>query len=183
MFGKKEVILIPHWIQESLARKNLPLSACLNFEQMRSHLSLNDLVGFLVLQKAWMEVAGYEYYSALYQHWLDSIANDRAELRDYLSQTIKPLEGDASFEKDIETRLFTEDTLAQYKQPFIIYDTLASSVMGAVLYPGFFVADRNDELQKDFIEAILKVLYVYDASHEVAQTPLFKRYLELLAPR
>jgi hypothetical protein len=188
---KDNIVLIPYWIQETLQRHQLPLSTCLDIGKLKPLLPFNDLVTFLALQEQFENVLGTKYIgNCLTWIWSDLIPNDNSALKDYLWKQINPLSEDQSFEIDIKSRLFNSDArTSQYQNAFITYDLpayaggLASGQnnVGVVIYPGFFTVENSKEHQLPLIREILKLLYVYQSSHEVAKTPLYKRYLELLA--
>lgn len=182
MSVKKQIVLIPFWVQEVLQRNQLPLSACLDLEKIKPLMSLNDLVGFLTLQKYMDKILGTKYvHDELTWVWSRGIQNGNTQLNDFLWKTLNTLAGDLTFHKEVESRLLDADAKTdQYKEPFITYD-LPQGIVGVVIFPGFFADAGVSEFQKPLVEAILKLLYVYESSHEVAKTPLFKRYLELLA--
>lgn len=179
---KKRIVLIPYWIEETLRRNQLPLATCLDFAKLRPLLALSDLIGFSTLQRYTELVTGAkEVYPALSDIWYDSLSKDQADEREFLLHGVTALDDGQVFRKDIFARLFeAEAKLQQYQEPCITYD-LTPGVCGVVIYPGFFGAAATPELQRSLIEAILKVLYVYCTYSEVAQTSLFKRYLELLS--
>lgn len=180
MSVKKQIILIPFWVQEILQRNQLPLATCLDLEKLKPLMSLNDLVSFATLQGYSKQVTGVESMNDLVWVWSRNIMATNTTMNDFLWKTIVTLEKDQSFRQEVESRLFDADAKQdQHKDAFITYD-IASDVMGVVIFPGFFVGDGVSEFQKPVVQAILKLLYVYESTHEVAKTPLFKRYLELL---
>lgn len=178
--AQKKVVLIPHWIQEMLTRKGLPLATCLELPKIRSMLTLQDLMVFAALQRMSAQVIGARHVlvDELFDQWHSSIPAGDAESRalmDTLSQSLN--------EDDVTTRLLVpESKLDECEKPFITYD-LSPTVCGVVIFPGYFVPGAHPELFLSLIESILKVLYVYDTYSVVAKTPLFARYLELLARR
>ena len=188
---KDNIVLIPYWIQETLQRHQLPLSACLDLGKLRPLLAMNDLIAFYALQEQFETVLGTKYIgNCLTWIWADTIPNDNGSLKDFLWKQLNPLSEDPSFELDVKSRLFNSDSrMSEYKNAFITYDLpafvggLASGQnnVGVVIYPGFFTVENGKEYQLPLIREILKLLYVYQSSHEVAKTPLYKRYLELLA--
>jgi hypothetical protein len=181
--AKKTVVLIPFWIQETMKRNGLQLADCLKFEVVKPITSLNDLVLFYALQQRDTHLVGKDTYlnNGLYGAWANSIPADNKELLSFFTDSVTELCRDASFQAELDARLFCADAAqGQYKEAFDIYD-LTPEVVGVVVNPGFFVGTGNTELQQSLVEAILKVLYVYEPSHEVAKTPLFKRFLELLS--
>lgn len=180
--AKKEIVLIPHWIQETLKRNQLPLTACLELKTIRPLVALSDLIAFCALQERLEYVLGAYSSNYLFNAWMDSFPSDDPELKNFFLTSIWSVVHDATVQKDVHERLFVpEARISQYEEPFITYD-LTPTVLGVVIYPGFFVASSTKELQRSLIAAILKVLYVYSTYSEVAKTSLFKRYLELLSP-
>jgi len=185
---RKQMILIPYWIQDTLKRTKMPLETCLDFIKLKPILSLNDLITFSTLQEYVQHVTGVSDVSTLVWTWSDSIPADQPAMSKYYWETITPMGKDLSFRAEIWARLFDKDSdkadgyagRNEHPVPFAVYD-LSPDVCGVVIYPGFFTDPVAPELRLAVVEAILKVLYVYNAPHEVASTPLFKRYLELLA--
>lgn len=176
----KRIVLIPHWVQDILSRNKMPLSDCLNVGKIKPVMALSDLLCFAALQKHMQHVFGSPVVGdELYWLWLESVG-DNAELRKFVNDSVMGLSRDPSYNREVYSRLFEEDSKNVHQEnAFITYD-LSPEVVGVVIHPGFFVSQHNLELQKSLVKAILKVLYVYAPSHEVAKTPLFKRYLELL---
>jgi hypothetical protein len=182
----KKVILIPYWVQDSLSRHSCSLADALNFDQLTRFVNTNDLIGFFALQDYLLEAAGYEVHgSSLMLKWMESAKNEGNN--SLLTQTIIPYSKDPEYLEDVHARLFTEDSradrLAHHVAPFNMYD-ITHDVAGVVVHPGFYTEDSGSNgYRAALIVAILKVLYAYNAFHEVASTPLFKRYLGLLADK
>lgn len=179
---EKQIVFIPYWVQETLQRNQLPLADCLNLAKIQPLMSLNDVVAFYTLQDYYERVMGIQAFAptGLFWSWINGIPEGESVLRSFYN-SVSTLSCDKTFKQEVESRLFHEDAKTQfYTKPFITYD-LTPEVCGVVIYPGYFVGNNLFELQRSVVEAILKVLYVYDPSHEVAKTPLFKKYLELLS--
>jgi hypothetical protein len=178
----KQVILIPYWVHETLARKNLPLSECLNFDVLKPLSSVNDLVCFLGMQKYCAQLMGVEGSDwSLFLQWASSA---HGQNKTFFEQTICPLEHSLNVQAELQARLFApESRLPHHAEPFYIYD-ITREVAGVVINPGFFTQEAGTEgYQAALTVQILKVLYAYNAYHEVASTPLFKRYLDLLSAK
>jgi hypothetical protein len=159
----------------------MSMSDCFQYGKLRPVTNVNDLTSFLTLQQFGKQVLGEDFLnSVLWRMWSDSVPTDQPELREHLN-TVDNMCYDESFKKDVHARLFSEESDNKgQKESFIIYD-LTPNVCGVVINPGFFIEPVDTKLQIALIEAILKVLYVYDAYHVVASSPLFKRYLDLLS--
>jgi len=178
--SKKQLILIPFWIQEILGRNKLPLSTCLELDKIKPIISLNDVSAFYALQGYFKHVIGIDVFPSLFSCWCDSITEQNVDVLKY-RDTVSLLSTDTTINKDMYNRLFDPSSKSsQYDEPFKVYD-LTPEIAGVVIYPGYFLEQTDCVQQKNLIEAILKVLYVYDAYHDVACTPSFKRYLELLS--
>jgi hypothetical protein len=177
---RKEFVLIPYWIQETLNRNKLPMSAALDLGKLREVTSVNDLISFYTLQESFDKLVGAPCVSCLFWAWEENIPMDNTELKKYYNNIVISLSSDPSFRNDIQTRLFDEGAKQdQYKEPFALYD-LSPKVTGIVIYPGHFTNKVDKKKQKLIIDAMLKELYVYNTQHEVANLPMFRRYLELL---
>lgn len=182
---KKNIVLIPYWVEDTLKRNRLPLRACLNFNELKSVMALGDLVSFTALQRYVTLCTGMKDASlgSLFMLWLESIPQDNREMVEFLTNQVGKLENDPSFATALEARLFISEAKSErYPTPFITYD-LTREVAGVVIYPGFFGPHEPNltGLQQELVVALLKLLYVYHAYSEVARTPLFRRYLELLS--
>lgn len=188
MSTKKELILIPYWIEDALQRNNAGLQDCLNFPKLKGVCSLNDLIGFQALQDCVPQILGKGTHSPfstyrLFDVWSKSVVENDTEMHDYLTKNVTLLSEDATFVAEMRTRLFSpESKHGRYPEPFRVVD-LNNRLSGVVIYPGFFTDTPNPALQFTLIEAVLKVLYVYDSHSEVSQTSLFLRYLELLSKK
>jgi hypothetical protein len=182
----KKVVLIPYWIQETLSRHSCALGDATNFDQLSQFVNTNDLIGFFALQRYIMELAGFEVHgNALAIKWGETATREGAQT--LLTQTIIPFANDEEYLEDVASRLFTSDSRFErsphHVEPFNMYD-ITHDVAGVVIHPGFFTEEPGaNGYRAALIEAILKVLYAYNAFHEVASTPLFKRYLGLLADK
>lgn len=176
----KEVVLIPHWVHEALARQKLPLSECLNFAVLQKMSSVNDLACFYGLQHYIEELV---YASGTLGRCWESTATDN-ESRVLLMQTILPLAAHLQASGEIESRLFSaQSRLPWHDEPFSIHD-ITREVGGVVIYPGFFVEEgKPNTYREQLVVGLLKVLYAYNASHEVSGTRLFRHYLDMLSGR
>lgn len=182
----KDIILIPHWIHETLIRHSRPIEDALNFGQMRKIISIEDLVGWMILNRAAHHVGLSDANSELGLITLESAwcGTVDAESSDYLYNVASPMASLTQFKLDLHNRLFTADSASpQYEEAFNIYD-LAREHVGVVINPGFFTGEEGSH-QHIFalIEAIVKALYVNAPLHEVAQSSVFLRYLDLLSEK
>jgi hypothetical protein len=182
----KKVVLVPYWVQEALARHHCGLQDALNFDQLVRFINTNDLIGYLSLQDYLLELAGYEVHgNVLETKWNESACSDSSKT--LLTQTIIPLAHNPEYLEDVSDRLFSQnsvcDRLPHHENAFNVYDSTHDAAC-IVINPGFFTEEAgSDGHRAALIVAVLKVLYAYNAYHEVAHTPLFKRYLELLAKK
>lgn len=180
---QKKIVLVPYWISETVHRNKMNLADVLDFEKIRHLCSPVDLAGFAILQDCAPNLVGGDVYMpwSLFGVWFESLRTEDG--KSYHANTVMPLTFDESFIKSAKDRLFSEDSRNErYSEPFNYYD-IAPAVGAMVISPGFYTANASDELHLNTVEAILKALYVYAPHNEVARTPWFKRYLELLSKK
>lgn len=198
----KRVVYIPFWIQAMLQRRNIPLSACLDYNQMKELLSQEDQAQFLSLQPYKLFDATYgsdgyplEYVytqrgtqvteddgasDSLYDVWARSLVAEDVASKSVL-ESIRTLCFDKMITNELKARLFAKESFSnQYKTPFITYD-LTRDVIGVVVFPGYFTPEKNPSFKFDMLKSILKVFYVYNTPAMVCKTPYFRKYLEALA--
>ena len=190
MTVKTRVIIIPFWIEESMKRAGVPYSDCLDYSKIKKVVSTEDLLTFFSAQEIASTLVGAEYTSCsaweLGSVWNTNMTNQMEDQRKEAANLFE-MSLHVNYLEQVKSRLFTPgaagpDHSPVYEKPYITYD-LMPDVVGVVVYPGFFTESTSKELQLSLVDAILKVLYVYNtAYHEVASTLWFKRYLELLAP-
>lgn len=182
----KDIILIPHWIHETLTRHSRPIEDALNFAQIRRIISVEDMVAWMLLNRGAHHV-GLNYGDSdsgligLESAWGRTVDADST---DYLYNVVYPMMELPQFKLDLSSRLFSaESASAQYEDAFNIYD-LSPQHMGVVVNPGFFTGEEGSH-QRVFalIEAIVKALYVNAPLYEVAQSHVFLRYLDLLSEK
>lgn len=182
-YVKRNIILIPHWVHETMKRNKLELPEVLDFKKLRTLLSLQDMAGFLALQEFAAQLTGLKevHIGSLYFGWSASILANEHDQQDYLGKVVAPLADDPSIQKEVAARLFeTAARQIRLEKPFICYD-LSPEFEGVVINPGFFTQTSDSSLQAELVSAMLKALYVYEPYNEVCKTPLFKRHLELLS--
>ncbi len=183
MSEANQIILIPHWIHETLRRHQLNITDVLNFDALRRVVSASDLTGFMLLNQHSNKLGVTEDEGSSYGlEW--AWGNLKEEHSHYLNNTIHPLMNLEMSFAELQGRLFSVDSLStQYDTPFNIYD-LAPRFTGVVIYPGFFTGE-DGSAQHEFalLRALVKALYVSAPFHDVAQTSVFLRYLGLLSKK
>lgn len=191
----KRVILIPHWVHETLSRHQLPISEALNLNTLHRIVSANDLAGYVLLNR-------YAHHTGIEERKSDdahadtmggvflSAAKVEHEHEKYLFEVVYPLTDMKQFREELVDRLFSPDARsnnydgsAVYEKAFNIYD-LSPEFQGVVIYPGFFTGEAGSERHVfELVEEVVKALYVYAPLHEVASTAVFLRYLGLLSKK
>lgn len=176
---KKQVILIPYWVEDILKRKEFSIKDAINYDVVLSNLSKEDLAQYFALGNFDKRIFGGEYYSCLPEALLASTADKSKYSKIY--DEVYTYSQDDSIKKGLVDRLFNSNNKTNtYESPFRVVD-LTTEYCGVIIYPGYFIQDSNTELQKAVLEEILKVLYVYGATHEVASTTFFQSYLKLVS--
>jgi hypothetical protein len=180
MTHRKDIIIVPYWVYESLHRHGMNLSDCLDFEKIRGVFSQSDLVQFLCNQADMKyitgnEQTGLEADAGLWGKWNQTLMTEDA--KKLLYNAVSPMSTDPTFQQAARDRLFSPAVKrARDEEAFITYD-IAPEVGAIVVYPGHFTSAVLGELQVRALQAILKVLYVYNTQHEVSRTPWFRQYL------
>lgn len=164
-----------------MVRNGLEVDACLDYNQVRQILSLEDTAGLLALQDISVltrEESGSS--RTLLTNWYESAKG--VQLIE-LNSSIIPLARSNELKKEITERLnpsingfvTQEEVSAFYK----IVD-VNRGVAVLVLYEGFpsFISKPENELKMTVEQ--LKVFYIYLKVNIVSQTAMFKRYLSLL---
>jgi hypothetical protein len=180
----KNIILIPHWIHDTLRRHQHPITQALNFSTLRKIVSVNDLVGFLLLNQLADRVGVCEPGHGLTQvqtAWGETVTDEHS---DYLYNTVYPLTTRKEFLDETVDRLFVAEARNdQHQEPFHIYD-LSSRYEGVVIYPGFYTGEAGTvQHQFHLLKELVKALYVSAPFSEVATTSVFLRYLGLLSKK
>jgi hypothetical protein len=186
---KSKVIVIPHWIAESLKRAQMQPKECIDYRKVKQVVSTDDLLTLIAAQQLTQTLIGSQWNPTsewdLCELWQQSM-NGGTESEKSEANALFELSR-AGYLEEVKARLFTAGTNGDtyrpdYDKPFIIYD-LMPDVIGIVVHPGFFSENPAKELKLSLVEAVIKVLYVYNtAYHELAATLWYKRFLELLAP-
>jgi len=180
MTHRKDIIIVPHWVHESLHRNGMNLGDCLDFEKVRKVFSQSDLVQFLCIQDSIKYLTGTEETlqaidAGLWRKWNETVMTEDAKA--LLYNAVSPMSTDPTFQQAARDRLFSPDVKrARDEEAFITYD-IAPDIGAIVVYPGHFTSAVLGELQVRALQAILKVLYVYNTEHEVSRTPWFRQYL------
>lgn len=197
----KKVLWIPHWIQEVLARQNLPLSAVLDYNQARKYLSVDEQALICHMQEYSFFDNQYDKDGMPSTDYVIGQANGvtqfwpKAWLRDVWGQSVAANDKEAKSEIEAATywslndlqrevaiaRLFSKhDVQKGHEKPFITYD-IASDVLAVVMYPGYFNQEVFRSFKMDLLKSVLKVLYVYNTYAEVSKSPYYQKYLGELA--
>lgn len=171
------VYVIPSWIADTLKRHNLQLVDLLNFGKVKPILSMNDLLSVEAAQSFFETVTGVRESQSILYEW-HCTANDVDKV--YIKTQVEPLSKD-QFQRDtVQARLFTVTEGPGDTNPFEVVP-LADLAIGVVIKPGAFAGAVGSEQHLSVIRAVLKQLYVYEKHGSVAASPLYLRYLELLA--
>lgn len=189
MSVKTKVIVIPHWIAESMKRAQMQPKECIDYRKVKQVVSTDDLLTLIAAQQLTQTLIGSKWNPTsdwdLCELWQQSM-NGGTQSEKSEANALFDLSR-AGYLEEVKARLFTAGTNGDayrpdYDKPFIIYD-LMPDVVGVVVHPGFFSENPAKELMLSLVEAVIKVLYVYNtAYHELAATLWYKRFLELLAP-
>ena len=201
-------ILIPRFVQNVLKRNKLPLSTVADFNKVRELLSVNDIVLIQTLQRGeyWKTLLSITPVEdnmlhiasdmRLYDLWYASATEEN---KAYLVNILGVLVESGQAKDEIAERLFNNDggagdkavvgevsndpidqVTAQAQEPetppYEIID-IGPKYYGIVLDSGVF---PNREFSNKLIKDILRSSYLYCSQSEVAQTQLFRLYMNRL---
>lgn len=177
----RSILFVPSWVADVFKRNKLPLNDILDFSKVRQVLSAKDIAGLSVFQTiAAKEIFNVEHGSYnLYVAWLGtSHTEDDKKFRD---NTLNVLENAPELNQELRDRFFTVDETQNSNvsaEAFINYD-LSPEIGAIVLKAGFDLKNRS--LKTQALEAVIQALYAYMPYNEVAKTPWFRQYLEVLS--
>jgi len=177
---RNNIYLIPHWILSVLRRNGLNNIDVLNYSKLQRILSMNDLASIQVLQSFGEDLLGTRdvVSSSILYEWYSSADN---ALKESLRKEIEPLAADPILRDTVKERL-GDDEARRQDQPVFEVLPLEDKALMVVLYPGIFTG-MNYDRHFEIVQALLRQLYVYEQQPDVAGTPLFRRYLDLLSLR
>lgn len=169
-------ILIPSFIRDTLVRRNFSVSAILDFNKIREVLSINDIAILLRLQKfneAILPNSKDAFDFNLYNSWFNSSSKEN---NPYLDSALA-LSTQTQTDLAIKDRIFNPDQKDSSRMETYEINDLGSKYYGIVLFPGIF---PNKELSSTLIKDIIRGMYVYCPHDEIAETTLFRYYVQTL---
>lgn len=177
---KSNMILLPYWVMDLVKKHRLKEADVLNFAKVQPILSMSDLASVQALQSFGEAVVGTRdiISSSILYEWFSSASEAQKIM---LDSSIEPLSKSQSFQDELRPRFELDPSMAQREVPFEVI-ALEDRALAVVMYPGFFAPERYDQ-QFQIVRALLRQLYVYEQPTVVAETSLFRRYLELLSLR
>lgn len=182
----KQVVLIPHWVQETLNRHKLQLVDVLDFQKISGLISIQDLASLLAMDRFEQQCYGADVPDKSNMELRFAWERSAQPQQQALIQQLDRMSFDDSVRNDVYHRLFSPDLntdydTGRYPKAFITYD-LSPTIAGVVIFPGHFAdGSVHDDKSLALIESVLQIFYAYDAHHVVAQSELFKQYLRLLS--
>lgn len=177
----RNIVYIPQWIIESIQRQKLHPRVVLDLKVLRQIVSLDDLVSLIALNNSLGELLGLDISlnigTGLTQYWLQYAD---AESKDYLTRTVIPNIAPDTARVALERLVsdtWEEDMIVD---EFVGID-LSADTSAIILKYGFFNSLNTQHIELSLIEEILQILYVYFPHHEIANSAVGRKYLELLA--
>lgn len=195
------IILVPYWMKERMATRNEGLNSLLVFKKATKLFSINDLAGFLALQRkmhyisGWVPSLGSSENCGNYNpphlsdHWTMSFAFEDTEVNN-LFNAISILSNSAEVNKDIDTRLFSSELnlmslgLGLGSRDERVFETINvdTSLTYVIVTPGVFTTrymEKNPNRMK-VLEGILQVFYRAMDAHQVSRTIWFESFVKTL---
>lgn len=184
--SQETFIYLPSWVETALKRNGCNLDICLDYEQLRGILSLEDMSGLLAIQDLKLVTRDESTVSsALLSSWRQSAKGVQL---DEINSTIVPLSCSKELREELTVRLSSTDSNPSIKldgAPAVYYKVvdIGRSIAAFIVYPGFIDFVNKPENEYNVVVDQLKIFYVYLKSNQVSLLPLFKKYLLLLAAR
>lgn len=184
---KETFVFLPYWVESAIKRNGLNLEICLDYGQLRSILSLEDMSGLLALQDIKAVTRDESVLSrTLLNSWAES-AKGTHETE--LNTSIIPLSRSTELKEEIFKRLSEETNqpsiwnsgTADLTSTYFKVVELGRSGAAQVLYPGYPNFISNPENEYAVVKTQLQLFYVYLKTYQVSVLPVFRRYLSLLA--
>lgn len=183
-FGDKKLVLVPYWIEEAMAEQNLPMGSVFDFTTLSQHFHEKELALWLALQ-SFAGVNCIEGYKsdALLKNWecaatgaqktvLDTVVAPLSENELAVTQAFERLAAVAD----------VHDTVMKSLHPWKIVDINRGHML-VYVQPGFAQALQDKSVRFSFVKEIVEILCEYADRHVVAQFPVFKDYMALIAER
>lgn len=189
----KTLVLVPYWVANRIAAKNLPLSVCLDYMKMRELFPLEEIAIFVAFQK---------YKFGLFSKYVDldtgrslyceQIGDDPDLMMEYNS--ICELSDGSWYSGDSEERkkfnsveIKTNERLRIDKVDKDLIEPDSYSIVdfdinryALVIKPGFLESTENIETVFNLVKDLLKISYMYSPVHDVSNTSVFRAYVKLL---
>lgn len=189
----KSLVLVPYWVANRIASKNLPLNVCLDYSKMRQLFPLEELAIFVAFQKykfgLFSKYVELDTGPSLY--W-EQIADDPDMLMEYNS--VAELSrgdwwgGDSEEKKKfnvIETKTNERLSISKVDKDLIEPDSYSIvdfdiNKYALIIKPGFLESTENISTVFNLVKDLLKISYMYSPVHDVSNTSVFRAYVKLL---
>lgn len=176
-------IFIPEFVATSLSRKGIELATILDFAKLRQSLSINDIAITAELQKhldkLLPSIPGKETYYGFENSLVDTwYQNADAETQVYINEVFsKVLVDSGQAKQETIDRLFNKDYQSEEASKETPYDLvdLGRKYYGIIVKPGIF---PDPYQSKQLIRSLVKASYVYETQDVIAQSSLFRQYVE-----
>lgn len=184
------IIFVPYWIEKALSRNQHTLRDIIDYSVLRRYISQNDLSGLLGFQQV-PEISkltsGNSYNKkdaaiseavgshSLLSRWEESAGQ---RYKEELDSTVVPMS--YSLEKETLERLKSNLDSADITGPTFKVIDIDKNSMVVVLYEGFLEEIKKPEVKYSLVKQLLMLSYVYCKVEQVAKTPLFSTYVDLL---
>lgn len=185
----KNVIIIPSWIQRLFKAEQLSIKDVLDFNKLCELMNTGDIRALIALQShgpfAMYQVTDSDS-SALLSAWQRNSKNFLSDT--YVSTkeiTVDKLVTAANdqVDKDYLQSLISAEVRNQDSEKAFEVIPGDQYTLLLVLKDGYFGAQDYEVQDINVIENIIRVLYGEFAAEDVAQTTIFKRYVDLLSKK
>lgn len=176
----KKIIIVPSWIQRVLERERRSIKEVLSFKHLNEVISPADIRAFLLLQSHAILKdyhIGENDASALIEAWTTT---GGAEACKELSSLVNPSTEQTLDKEKLNLLMSGEERKSGNEKTFSVVDGDSNTLL-LVLKSEYFGGEDYEKQDANIVENILRVLYGEFLQEDIAQTPIFKRYVTILS--
>jgi hypothetical protein len=172
---------IPYWVHNALLRNNYDIMTVLQYNKLRSVMSVEDLAELCYCQffdKSTI-LSLFNSLSLPYStQWRDQMSEEQE--REY-NLSVQPLSFTSPIKQSVTEKLLDEN-IPNTEQSYHNVIVAGNGTFFVVMKKGFMSAIACPFYQKSLITEVLKVLYMTLPLDRVSRLEIFEKYLSFLPP-
>lgn len=176
----KNYVLIPYWIETAVIRNNYDINDVLNYNKLRTIINQEDSGEFLALQniQSFTTDLGIDNTGHLFNCWRNT--TNESQIPE-LDSALVPLSCNKDVQSEVINRLSVEYAPIVSKRTHLYRcKEVSRDVTLVILEPGFTEYICQPHAQFNFVQTLLKSLYVYTNVTDASFSNLFSKYVRKL---